>query len=299
MSMLAVQEGFEGGPDSHLFYLYVNQPAPAAGDPGYSQIFACGIPSGEWVQNWPAAPPVNLVTITCQSGSDPHLFGLDSDSNLWAIGLTGSNPKWIQNWPSAAPADFKSIAAVSGDTAYLFGIDMAGSIYSCNINDGSWSKDWPGSTKYSWVPESYLAAQNPPSPHLFLYGTVPSIQGSGAMYFNGLCDVPSGSWLEGWLGPLEIDQLAAIATDAASSRPVALASLNEGEIFVSTWDGSKTWTTWTKWAQPGSSLTFIAAQGGSDAHIFGLDDNGNLWATGYPIGSWVQNWPRALPITGP
>jgi hypothetical protein len=295
MSMLAVQDG----PNPHLFYLFVTEPEPGLSIPGSSVIYACGLPEGEWVQNWPAAaaPPNYLSMITCQSGPDPHLFGLDFENNLWAIGLTGANPEWVQNWPSAAPADFNSIAATGGDTPYFFGKDYGGTIYSLDLTTGVWSDSWPGKTSSSWIPETYIAAQNPPSPHLFVYSIIPAFMGNPASYFNSVCDIPSGTWYGGWLGLGELDQLATIATDG--SRP--LAGLNGGDLQVATFDGSGP-VSWTKWAQPGgvfTSLDFITAQGGPDAHIFGIDNDGNLWAIGYPTGSWVQNWPAPLPYVGP
>jgi|GEM_PF-6416021 len=291
MSMLAVQDG----PNPVLFYLAVTPADPGLSIPATSEIFACGLSGGTWVQNWPAQPPSELSIITCQSPPNPVLFGLDFSFNLWAIGLDDPKPEWIQNWPSAAPADFTSIAATGGDTPYFFGRDASGTIYSMNILNGVWSDSWPGGTDASWMLETQIAAQNPPSPHLFVYSTMPSYQGNPASYFNSVCDVPSGNWLQGWLGMGELDQLAAIATDG--SRPVALAGLDGGNLMVATFDGAGP-VTWEKVAQPGgdfTSLAFIAAQGGSEAHIFGLDNEGNLWATGYPTGSWVQNWPAPLP----
>jgi hypothetical protein len=45
---------------------------------------------------------VKFETLAAQAGPDPHLFGLDMNGELWAIGLPGG--VWVKGWPQKPPA---------------------------------------------------------------------------------------------------------------------------------------------------------------------------------------------------
>jgi hypothetical protein len=147
-----------------------------------------------------------LSYLAGHSGSDPHLFGLDSSGSLYAIGLPGGS--WVKDWPKPPGVSFRQIAVQSDDDPHLFGLDSNGSLYAIGLPGGVWVKDWPSSPG---VPLEYIAVQSGPDPHLF------GIDVNGSIFAIGL---PGGSWIKNWPKP-----------PAVSLRQIAIQDDPDAHLF--------------------------------------------------------------------